>query len=134
MLGPMAKAPIVQALSDRPAKPQRKSHQPLALDDQMAILWGLSRGWSYTRIASMVGNLHRHTVRSYHRRIFDEPELVFRCPGVYVNTARAGHFRCGFCPALRKGEMSIRRHVLSHVLPVERARDVRLNVGRRQFL
>ena len=119
------KPPILDILGDRVKySPQRVKYSHLDHDDKLLILWGLSRGWTIRRTAETLPT-SQSTVKNYRSRVFEDPATVFEL-SILKLTGSKSH-QCGLCGETRPTLMKARRHVLSHVLPYEIARDTPLD-------
>ena len=117
--------PIMAVIGDRVKdRPQRVKHAHLDDDDKLVILLGLSRNSSAGKIARDVP-CSPGTVNNFKIRIFDDPGLVFQLP-VLVQTGPRVH-QCQICGETRPSRIKGMRHVLSHILPYEVARDIPLD-------
>ena len=103
--------------------PPREKGTPLTVDDKLLLLWGMYREYSLRQIGIFV-SCATESVRKYRDTIFDDPLLIFELP-VFVQQGPK-IFRCNFCGAHKESKSHIIRHVLSHVVPAEMARDVDL--------
>ncbi len=103
--------------------PPRKLYMKLSVDDKLAILWGMYREYSNRHISRLLP-CGIDTVRSYKGKVYDDPLLAFELP-VYIQQGNK-RFRCGFCGSIKPNKATIMRHVLSHIVPSEIARDVDL--------
>ena len=103
--------------------PPRERWTPLTVDDKLLLLWGMYREYSLRQIGVLV-NCAAESVRKYRDIVFDNPLIIFDLP-VYVQQAPK-IYRCNFCGAHKEAKAVIIRHVLSHVVPSEMARDVDL--------
>ena len=99
-------------------------------DERLFILWGKSKGYDDQQIAGSIGR-SRNTVRSYFHKVQISPLIIFD-DRVYEILGKK-RFKCRFCHDQRETEMRIQRHVLSHFVPYEIARDISL-VGVRKAL
>ena len=103
--------------------PPRKLFMKLSVDDKLIILWGMYREYSNRHISRLLP-CGIDTVRSYKGKVYGDPLLAFELP-VYIQQGTK-RFRCGFCGSMKPNKATIMRHVLSHVVPTEIARDVDL--------
>jgi hypothetical protein len=99
-------------------------------DDKLLILWGTSRGWPIKRIAQALPSSPT-TVKNYRKDIYRDPVQVFDLP-VLVQVATKNH-QCQMCGESRPTRTKAMRHVLSHVLPYEMARDFPLDSRPKQL-
>ncbi|MDA1129865.1 MAG: hypothetical protein O2913_14410 [Chloroflexi bacterium] len=117
--------PILAAIGDRVKdRPPKAKHAHLDDDDKLVILWGLSRGWAARKIARAVP-CSEGSVKNYKNRLFEDPGVLFELP-LLLQTAPKVH-QCQLCREQRPSRSKAMRHVLSHVLPYEVARDIRLD-------
>ena len=100
--------------------PARAKNAHLDDDDKLLILWGTSRGWSIKRIAQALPSSPT-TVKNYRKDIYRDPVQVFDLP-VLVLVAAKSH-QCQMCGESRPTRTKAMRHVLSHILAYEIARD-----------
>ena len=103
--------------------PARTLWMPLSVDDKLIILWGLYREYSNKNISRMLP-CGVDTVRRYKSSIYSDPLGVFDLP-VYIQQG-SKRFKCTFCSSQKPNKGTIIRHVLSHVVPMEIARDIDL--------
>lgn len=126
----MSEPSVVKSMTARAPQRDHKKGQHLNDGDKLFVLWGIMQRWSKPYIAARLP-CGISTLQVYRRRIFAHPEEVFELSVYEMRTEKK--FVCGFCNEIRNTEMKIRRHVLSHVLPYERARDVDLNGVKRRL-
>ena len=103
--------------------PPRRLFMKLSVDDKLIILWGLYREYSNRHISKLLP-CGIDTVRTYKSKVYEDPLLIFDLP-VYIQQGNK-KFRCGFCGSIKPNKSTIMRHVLSHIVPIEIARDVDL--------
>ena len=116
--------PVLDLIGDRVKdRPPRAKNSHLDDDDKLLILWGWSRGWTIRRTAETLPT-SLSTVKNYRSRVFEDPATVFELP-ILKLTGSKSH-QCGLCGETRPTRMRGMRHVLSHVLPTEVARDTPL--------
>lgn len=121
----MQNPPVMDQIGHRVTeRPQRAKYSHLDDEDRMLILWGWARGWTVKRTAEELPT-SLSTVKNYRARVFDGPSVVFELP-VLKLTGPKTH-QCGLCGETRPTRMKGMRHVLSHILPYEVARDVPLD-------
>lgn len=100
-----------------------RARHGLTEDDRLFILWGKSKGYEETLIASTMGK-SRGVVRRYFTKVQLSPLIIFK-DKVYDIFGRK-RFKCRFCFDERDTEMRMQRHVLGHFVPYEIARDISL--------
>ena len=102
-------------------------HRPkgmrLTSRDKVFILWGRFEELSMRAIAERLPAA-RSTVNAYLTRVRRSPRVALELR-LFQRLSR-NRFKCGFCGAIRTNEEAIGRHVLSHFLPYEVARDTNL--------
>ena len=103
------------------AIPRKKSTRDrITIDERVSILWLLAHDWSEERIAAQM-NRARSTISLFRKQLFADPTIIARLPLVDVKGKRK--FQCRLCTAMRPTRIGCLRHVMSHVLPLEVARD-----------
>jgi hypothetical protein len=113
--------PIWAEIGDRLKHlPPRAKNAHLDDDDKLLILWGTSRGWPIKRIAQALPSSPT-TVKNYRKNVYRDPVQVFDLP-VLVQVAAKNH-QCQMCGESRPTRTKAMRHVLSHFLAYEMARD-----------
>ena len=113
--------PIWAEIGDRVRHlPARTKNAHLDDDDKLLILWGASRGWTIKKIAQALPSSPT-TVKSYRKSMYRDPVQVFDLP-VLVQVAAKNH-QCQMCGESRPTRTKAMRHVLSHFLAYEMARD-----------
>jgi len=124
-MSPLNQPAIAGLASSRRAGdiPPREKWTPLNVDDKLLLLWGMYREYSIRQIGLFV-QCSIESVRKYRDTVLDDPLLIFDLP-VYVQQGPK-IYRCNFCGAHKESKSNIIRHVLSHVVPAEMARDVDL--------
>ena len=116
--------PIWAEIGDRLKHlPPRAKNAHLDDDDKLLILWGTSRGWSIKRIAQALPSSPT-TVKTYRANVYRDPVQVFDLP-VLAQVATK-NYQCRLCGESRPTRTKAMRHVLSHVLPYEMAKDMPL--------
>ena len=108
-------------LKEREVRAIRKVR--LSNDDYLCIVWGLSRGLTYSDIARSV-KCSIQTALDYKDLITKEPWRVFELPVMVKRSERK--YLCRFCGGVEPSEIGCKRHILKHFLPLEYAKQVSL--------
>ena len=116
------RAPLQDVLDRRQAR--RKGRTSLTDEDQLLILWGMSRRWGTERIAELIPTSER-TVTRWRVRWLSSPATIFELPLVIQVTP--GVFRCEFCGETRDTKIRCMRHAMGHLVDPELAKRVPLN-------
>ena len=109
-------------------KPMTNKGRPLlSIDEQMVILELFAHKWTVYKIA---GHLHRNrrTISKFRLCLANNPSLIVKLPVLYQRQGRRSYI-CKICEAQRDTLEAGYRHVLSHVLPLEIARDSPLDLS-----
>ena len=99
---------------------QRKKGERITVEDKMAILWMLAHDWSILRICGQINSAY-NTVFFFRQGMIKDPSIIAKLPVIDVKGKRK--FQCRLCRAVRPTRIGCLRHVMSHVLPLEVARD-----------
>lgn len=126
----MTRPLVERMIAKSPAHPERALGTHLNVNDKLRVFWYRSQGMGAQVIQKQM-RIGRNTVYRLLHQTFVNPSVMLTLPGVYEDLG--DEYRCGFCPERTKQERRMQRHVLAHVLPFERARDVNLEAlaGRR---
>jgi hypothetical protein len=125
----MAKPHIYTLLQQRERfQPARVKRQRLSHLDRLYLLHGLSIGLSAEVIARNLP-CSEATVRRYIDMLYEYPDFFLEGLQPYILTEAGDSLRCSFCNALRPGGKNRAKaveHVLSHVIPQDQLRPVKI--------
>lgn len=82
--------------------------------------------WSILRIHRTY-DISERTIGRFRKRILNDPLEIARLPVMERVGATGKSYRCRFCGETRPQRARCFRHVMSHVLPFEVARDYPLD-------
>lgn len=123
-MGIYREPPIMQDIKNLKRLPPRTGRGPLSVLEELAILNGM--GWRLTvsRIANAYG-MSLGSVKRFKSGILGDPLTVFRLP--VIRRYRNGQFQCRVCGEPRNTLSQVQRHVLSHFVAYEIAKNIDLN-------
>mgnify|MGYP001605456752 CR=1 FL=1 len=101
-------------------------HTSLTIDEKMLALRLMTLLWSQARIAKKL-HRDRRIISSFRDTFVDNPSLIVRLPVLYQQGRKS--YVCKICGISRDTLEAGYRHVLSHILPIEIARDSPLDLS-----
>ena len=115
--------PCFQHLKEMEQVPRIHKRKPLSVNEKIGILYGVYRGWGAGRVSRFC-RISDRTVRRFRTSLHDRPLSVFDPP--VVNRVGNGLFQCRLCGEPRNKRTQIQRHLRSHFIAHEIARNIGL--------
>jgi len=116
--------PIWEDIKKLKRLPPRTGRGPLSVLEKLAILDDMRWEFSVRRIANEYG-MSLGSVKRFKSGILGDPLSVFRLP--VIRRYRNGQFQCRVCGEPRNTLSQVQRHVLSHIVAYEIAKNIDLN-------
>ncbi len=116
--------PIREDIKKLKRLPPRTGNGPLSVLEKLAILNGMRWGLSVSRIANAY-EMSLGSVKRFKSGILGDPLSVFGLP--VIRRFRKRQFQCRVCGEPRNTLSQVQRHVLSHFVAYEIAKNIDLN-------